>query len=94
MNYDIGALFEHQCWYSGDPPWGTDSSSTPRHCMVAAGEVRVASVTGSPLHELLAAVDVVGCSGDGCVRHEVDGERGDVGRAIVVEARSQSLAKQ
>jgi hypothetical protein len=24
----------------------------------------------------------------------VDGERGDVGRAIVVEARSQSLAKQ
>ena len=49
--------------------------------MVAAGEVRVASLTASPLHELLAAVDVVRCSGDRCVRHEVDGDRGDVGRA-------------
>jgi hypothetical protein len=35
---------------------------------------------GSPLHDLVAAVDVVRCSGDRCVRHEVDGERGDVGR--------------
>lgn len=62
--------------------------------MVAAGEVRVTSVTGSPLHELLAAVDVVRCSGDRCVRYEVDGERGDVGRAdhaTVCPASSGSL---
>src|SRR5271157_658371 len=44
-------------------------------------QVSVASGTGSPLDELLAAVDIVRCSGDGCVRHEVDGEGGDVGRA-------------
>jgi len=45
------------------------------------GSGTVASVTGSPLDELLAAVDVVRYSGDRCVRHEVDGERGDVDRA-------------
>ncbi len=45
------------------------------------GSGTVASVTGSPLDELLAAVGVVRCSSDRCVRHEVDGERGDVGRA-------------
>jgi hypothetical protein len=53
----------------------------PPHFKFAAVEVRLASVTGSPLHELLAAVDVVSCSGDRRVRHEVDGEHGDVGRA-------------
>ena|SRR5271156_3511389 len=30
--------------------------------------------------ELLPAVDVVGRSGEGCVGHDVYGERGDVGR--------------
>jgi hypothetical protein len=34
---------------------------------------KVASVTGSRPDELLTAVDVVRCSGDRCVRHEVDG---------------------
>ena len=42
-------------------------------------EVRVASGRGLPLQELLAAVDVVRCSDDRCVRHEVDGERADTG---------------
>jgi hypothetical protein len=36
---------------------------------------------GSPLDELLAAVDVEGRAGDRRVRHEVDGQCGDVGRA-------------
>ena len=49
--------------------------------MVAAGEVKVASVKDSALYQLLAAVDVVRGSGDCRVRHEVDGDRGDVGRA-------------
>ena len=44
-------------------------------------QVRVASGRSSRVDELLAAVDIVGCSGDGCVRHEMDGEGGDVGRA-------------
>jgi hypothetical protein len=66
---------------SGYPRYATDAVSTSRHCMVAGGEVRVSSVTSSPFDELLTAVDVVRCSGDRCVRHEVDGERGDVGRA-------------
>ncbi len=35
----------------------------------------------SPLDELLAAVDVEGRAGDRRVRHEVDGQCGDVGRA-------------
>lgn len=35
----------------------------------------------SPLDGLLAAVNVVCCSGDASVGHEVDGKRGDVGRA-------------
>ena len=35
----------------------------------------------APLHELLAAVDVVGRTGDRSVRHEVDRQCGDVGRA-------------
>jgi hypothetical protein len=30
--------------------------------------------------ELLPAIDVVGRSGEGCVGHDVYGERGDVGR--------------
>jgi hypothetical protein len=47
----------------------------------ALGSGAVASVTGSPLDELLATVDAVHGSGDICVRHEVDGERGDIWRA-------------
>ena len=43
--------------------------------------VRVAPGTVSPLDYLLAPVDIVRCSGDGCVRHEEDGKGGDVGRA-------------
>ena len=35
----------------------------------------------SSFDELLAAVDVEGRAGDRGVRHEVDGQRGDVGRA-------------
>jgi hypothetical protein len=46
-----------------------------------AYEVRVASNTGLSLSELLAAFDVVGCSSDRCVRHEVDGERADTALA-------------
>ncbi len=38
-----------------------------------APQVSVASGTGSPLDELLAAVYVVGCAGLGCVGHQVDG---------------------
>ena len=34
----------------------------------------------SLLYQLLAAVDVVGDSGDRCIHHKVDGERGDVVR--------------
>ena len=58
-------------------------------------QVSVASGTGSPLDELLAAVDVVRCSGEGCVRHEVDGQGGDVGRADHAadrESRAELLA--
>ena len=40
---------------------------------------RCARVIRAELDQLLAAVDVVGRTGDGAVRHEVDGERGDVG---------------
>jgi len=36
---------------------------------------------GSPLDELLPAVDIEGRAGDRRVRHEVDGQCGDVGRA-------------
>ena len=45
-------------------------------------EARVPSFRpdGSCLDELLTAVDVEGGAGDGGVRHEMDGERGDVGR--------------
>src|SRR6266545_2022035 len=42
--------------------------------------MRIASTTGSPLDELLTAVDVEGRAGDRRVGHEVDGQRGDVGR--------------
>ena len=35
----------------------------------------------SPLDELLAAVDVEGRAGDRRIRHEVDGQSGDVSRA-------------
>jgi hypothetical protein len=41
--------------------------------MVAAGEAGVASVRGSPLDELLVAVDVEGRGGDRHVGHEVGG---------------------
>jgi hypothetical protein len=64
----------------------------------------IASVTGSPLDELLAAVDVVRCSGDRCVRHEMDGERRDVvrtdhapdrqRRAELLAPRVQLIAEQ
>lgn len=63
------------------PSWRAMRYSKPDARKGEALQVRVASSTGSPLDELLAAVDIVRCSGDGCVRHDVDGERGDVGRA-------------
>ena len=44
-------------------------------------QLRVASGTGSPLDELLPAVDVVGAACKGCIRHDVYGERSDVGRS-------------
>jgi hypothetical protein len=56
--------------------------------VVATREVRVASVNGSPLDELLAAVDVEGRAGDRRVRHEVDGQRSNVGRANDASDRS------
>jgi hypothetical protein len=37
----------------------------------------------SVLDGWLAAIDLEGCAGDGRVRHEVDGERRDVGRAQI-----------
>src|SRR5579862_1286619 len=46
--------------------------------------VNIALGRGTPrssFDELLAAVDVEGRTGDRGVRHEVDGQRGDVGRA-------------
>ena len=52
----------------------------------------ISNLHGSRLDQLLAAVDVVRCSGDCCVRHEVDGERGDIGRADHAPDR-QRLAK-
>jgi len=47
-------------------------------CVTASSKI---SVKGSPFDELLATIDVVRRSGDRCVRHEVDGERGDVDRS-------------
>ena len=57
---------------------------TPTLTAVAAGELNVAFVavpSRSSFDELLAAVDVEGRAGDRGVRHEVDGQCGDVGRA-------------
>ena len=51
--------------------------------------------SGSRLDELLPTVDVIGCSGDSCVRHQVNGERGDVGwpyDAPDRQSRAQLLA--
>jgi hypothetical protein len=47
-------------------------------CVTASSKI---SVKGSLVDELLAATDVIRCSGDRRVRHEVDGVRGDVGRS-------------
>src|SRR5271167_4077152 len=38
-------------------------------------------ITRLPFEELLPTVNIVRCSGEGCVLHDVDGERGDVVRA-------------
>jgi hypothetical protein len=39
------------------PAWGGRSW---RRCIVAVGEVRIASITGLPLDDLLTAVDIEG----------------------------------
>ena len=54
--------------------WLSRGSGTEKVC-AAAWSLR------SPLDKLLAAVDVEGRPGDRRVRHEVDGQCGDVGRA-------------
>ena len=46
---------------------------------------------GSALDELLAAIDLERRTGDGRVRHQVDGERGDVGRADHSSDRQRRL---
>jgi hypothetical protein len=40
---------------------------------------RFSSVMPSAWDELLATVDVIGGTGEGGIRHQVDGERGDIG---------------
>jgi hypothetical protein len=62
-------------------PTAADIGGTPWCCVVAVGRSESHLRHDSPVHELLAAVDVVGRAGNRCVSHEVDGERGDVGRA-------------
>jgi hypothetical protein len=61
-----------------EPYWqGTERESIPAKIdsckgLAQSSELRVASVTGSILNELLATINVECCSSDCCVRHEVD----------------------
>src|SRR5215831_6726999 len=48
---------------------------------IMANSPRSGSLADSPLDELLTAVDVEGRTRDRRVRHEMDGQCGDVGRA-------------
>ena len=48
-------------------------------------------------HELLPSIDVVGRTGEGCVGHEVNGERRDIGRsdhATDGECRAETIASR